>query len=134
MTGKSENVSIMKWQLVPDRLRLVSKRTLSLTFSTERQGWHPKQTRVWEKIEAVGKLCRFEDQKDITARSMQRFKLKQSEYRASYPDAQPNSLRVSTADIHLSTCARNLGFMTSNNMSLDKHITTFCCSVYLEIR
>ena len=36
-------------------------------------------------------------------------------------DAQPTSLLVGTADVPLTTCARNLGFIISDKMTLDKH-------------
>ena len=42
--------------------------------------------------------------------------------------------RVSAADIPFTTCARNLGFMISDTMTLDKHISTVCRSAYLKIR
>ena len=42
--------------------------------------------------------------------------------------------RVSTADIPFTTCACNLGFMISDTMTLDKHISTVCRSAYLKIR
>ena len=54
--------------------------------------------------------------------------------RTTFPNAQPTSLRVGSADILFTTCARNLGFTISNNMSLDKHISNVCRSAYVEIR
>ena len=45
-------------------------------------------------------------------------------------DAQPTSLRV---DIPFTPCARRLGFLISDNMTLDKHIWTVCCSAYVKI-
>ena len=50
------------------------------------------------------------------------------------PGAQPSSPRVGTADIPFTTCARNLGFMISNNVTLHKLISTVCRSAYVEIR
>ena len=47
------------------------------------------------------------------------------------PNAQPTSLRVGSADSPFTTCARNLGFKISDNMSLDKHILNVCRSAYL---
>ena len=40
------------------------------------------------------------------------------------PGAQPTSPRVGTADIPFMTRARKLGFMISDNTTLDKHILT----------
>ena len=37
--------------------------------------------------------------------------------RTIFPDDQPTSLRVGTADIPFTTCARSIGFMTSHNMT-----------------
>ena len=54
--------------------------------------------------------------------------------RTILPDAQPTSLRVGTADISFPTCARNLGFIISDNMTLHMHISTVCGSAYVEIR
>ena len=50
-----------------------------------------------------------------------------------FPHAQPTSLRVGTADIPFMTCARNLGFRISDNMSLDKQISNVGRSAYVEI-
>ena len=50
------------------------------------------------------------------------------------PNAQPTSLRVGSADSPFTTCARNLGFMISDNMSLHLHISNVCLSAYVEIR
>ena len=38
--------------------------------------------------------------------------------RTTFPDAQPTSLPVGSVDIPFMTCARNLGFMVSDDMSL----------------
>ena len=54
--------------------------------------------------------------------------------RTIFPDAQPTSLRVGTADIPFTTYVRELGFMISDNTALDKHISTVCRSAYVEIR
>ena len=51
--------------------------------------------------------------------------------RTTFPNAQPTSLPVGSADIPFTTCTRNLGFMISDNMSLDEHISN---SAYVEIR
>ena len=48
--------------------------------------------------------------------------------RTSFPNTQPTSLRVGSANIPLTTCAGNLGFMISDNISLDKHISNACRS------
>ena len=53
--------------------------------------------------------------------------------RTTFPNAQPTSLRVGSADSPFTTCARNLGFMISD-MPLDKHISNVCRSAYVEIR
>ena len=54
--------------------------------------------------------------------------------RTNFPDAQPTSLRVSTADIPFMTCVRNLGFMISDKMTCDKRVSTVCRSAYVAIR
>ena len=54
--------------------------------------------------------------------------------RTSFANAQHASLRVDSADIPFTTCARNLGFFISDNVSLDKHISNVCRSAYVEIR
>ena len=41
--------------------------------------------------------------------------------RTIFPDAQPTSLRVDTADIPFTTCARNLGSMILYYTTLEKH-------------
>ena len=51
-----------------------------------------------------------------------------------FPDAQPTSLRASTAYILFTTCAPNLGFMILDSMTLDMHILTVCISAYVQIR
>ena len=53
--------------------------------------------------------------------------------RTTFPNAQPTSLRVGSADSPFTTCARNLGFMISD-MSLDKHISNVCRSAHVDIR
>ena len=45
--------------------------------------------------------------------------------RTILPDAQPNSLHVGTSNILFMTCARNLGFMTSNFTTWQAHFS-FC--------
>ena len=40
-----------------------------------------------------------------------------------FPDAQPISLRVGTADIPSTNCARTLGFMIPDVMTLAKYIS-----------
>ena len=52
--------------------------------------------------------------------------------RTIFAGAQPSFLRVSTADVPFTTCARNLGFMISGNMTLDKHILIVSSSAYVE--
>ena len=55
--------------------------------------------------------------------------------RTTFPDAQPTSFHIGSADIPFRICARNLGFMVSDlSTSLDKHISSVCRSAYLEIR
>ena len=54
--------------------------------------------------------------------------------RTTFPNAQPTSLRVGSTDIPFTTSVRNLGFMISDNMFLDKHISNVCRSAYVEIR
>ena len=54
--------------------------------------------------------------------------------RTTFPNAQPTSLRIGSAGCPFTTSARNFGFMTSNNMSFDKHISNVCRCVYAEIR
>ena len=51
-----------------------------------------------------------------------------------FPDAEPTSLRVGTADITFTTCTRKLGFMISDNLSLDGHASTVCYSACVKIR
>ena len=41
--------------------------------------------------------------------------------RTIFPDSQPTSLRVDTAHIPFTTCARNLSSMILYYMTLDKH-------------
>jgi hypothetical protein len=45
----------------------------------------------------------------------------------------PSSIQVGSASIAFSSHARNLGFIVSYDMSLDKHISTICRSAYFEI-
>ena len=54
--------------------------------------------------------------------------------RTTFPNAQPTSLRIGSAGCPFTTSARNFGFMISNNMSFDKHISNVCRSAYVEIR
>ena len=49
-------------------------------------------------------------------------------------DTQPTSLRGHIAEIPFTNCVRNLGFMISDDMSLDNHISSVCCPAYVEIR
>ena len=37
-------------------------------------------------------------------------------------------------DIPFTTCARNFGFMSSDHMTLNKHISAVCRSAYVKIR
>ena len=41
-------------------------------------------------------------------------------------------LHVGSADIPFMACACNLGFMISDNMTLDKHMSNVCCSAYVK--
>ena len=54
--------------------------------------------------------------------------------RTTFLNAQPTSLCVGSANIPFTTCTHNLGFMISDNISLDKHISNVCRSAYVEIR
>ena len=54
--------------------------------------------------------------------------------RTTFPNTQLTSLLVGSADCPFKTWTRNLGFMISENMSLNRHISNVCCSAYLEIR
>ena len=54
--------------------------------------------------------------------------------RAIFPDVQPTSLRVGTADIPFTTCAPKLRFVISDNITLDKYISTVFGSAYMKIR
>ena len=49
-------------------------------------------------------------------------------------DVPPTSHRVGTADIPSTNCARSLGFMISDVVTLAKYISYVCCSSYVEIR
>ena len=46
----------------------------------------------------------------------------------------PTSIRVGDADVHFSSSARNLGFIITSDMTLDKHISNTCRSAYYELR
>ena len=48
--------------------------------------------------------------------------------------ALPNSLQVGSSDIQFSSSARNLGYILSDDMSLNNHISHICRSAYLAIR
>ena len=54
--------------------------------------------------------------------------------RTTFPDAQSATLRVGTADILFTICARNLGFMIPDNLTLEKPMSNVCRSVYVEIK
>ena len=46
----------------------------------------------------------------------------------------PDSLWVGTAEVTFTASARNLGYIISDSMCLDTHITNVCRSAYLAIR
>jgi hypothetical protein len=46
----------------------------------------------------------------------------------------PQSVHVGDVDIVFAPSARNLGFMITSDMSLDKHVSTMCKSAYYELR
>jgi hypothetical protein len=46
----------------------------------------------------------------------------------------PQSVHVGDVDISFAPSARNLGFMITSDMSLDKHVSTMCKSAYYELR
>ena len=54
--------------------------------------------------------------------------------RTTFPDAQSATLRVGTADILFTICARSLSFMIPDNLTLDKPMSNVCRSVYVEIK
>ena len=82
------------------------------------------------------------DMKTWTAQN--KLKLNDDKAEALLVKSNRSSLRADTADIPLTTCARNLGFRisdnmsfdkhTSDNMSFDKHISAVCRSAYVKIR
>ena len=45
----------------------------------------------------------------------------------------PKSIKICNSDISFSDSARNLGFIVSSDMSLDKHVSQVCRSAYFEI-
>jgi len=47
---------------------------------------------------------------------------------------KPSSIHVGNADVLFSSSARNLGFIMSDTMSLETHITNICRSAYIAIR
>ena len=49
-------------------------------------------------------------------------------------DTAPSSVTVGNSQISLSNSARNLGFMISDDMSLNAHISHICCTAYIAIR
>jgi hypothetical protein len=55
-------------------------------------------------------------------------------HKSSYASTFPTSIQVGNSDIQLTPSARNLGYILSNNMSLDKHISHICRSAYTAIR
>jgi len=54
-------------------------------------------------------------------------------HKSSYVSTFPTSLQVGNSDIQFTPSARNLGYILSNNMSLDKHISHICRSAYTAI-
>ena len=52
--------------------------------------------------------------------------------RTSFPNTQPTSLRLDSADSPFTTCARNLGFVISDNVSRQAHFKrlSFCLRGY----
>ena len=58
----------------------------------------------------------------------------QSQREPFFSDTQPISLHDGTANIPYRICACNLGFIISDNMTLDMQISTVYCSAFVEIR
>ena len=54
--------------------------------------------------------------------------------RTHFPDAQPTSCLVDTADVPFTTRARNIAFVVSDNMTVDKHISAVRPSAYVALR
>ena len=52
--------------------------------------------------------------------------------RTTFPNTQPTSLRLDSADSPFTTCARNLGFVISDNVSRQAHLKrlSFCLRGY----
>lgn len=48
--------------------------------------------------------------------------------------SKPDSVRVGDIDISFAHSARNLGFILSDDMSLDAHVTNICRAAYIAIR
>ena len=63
-----------------------------------------------------------------------KLKLNDDKAEALLMKSNRTSLRADAAEIPFTTCARNLGFMISDNMNLDKHISAVCRSAYVKIR
>ena len=53
---------------------------------------------------------------------------------AKFPDPKPLSVRVGSVDIPFSSSARNLGFIISEDMSVEKQVSKICQLCYMEIR
>ena len=63
-----------------------------------------------------------------------KLKLNGDETEALLTKSDRTSLRVGTTDVHFTTCARNLGLMISDYMTLEKHISIVCRSACIKIR
>ena len=48
--------------------------------------------------------------------------------------SKPDSIMVGTSNISFSSSARNLGYIISDDMSLDAHISNICRTAYIAIR
>ena len=103
---------------LPSLTETPSVSTRSLPDNTQLlQSCPPDYTHVIDLIKQTGisdvKIWMTQNKmklNDMTADHMMKSK------RSIFPDAQPTSVRVGTADIPFMTFARNLGFMISNNI------------------
>jgi len=68
----------------------------------------------------------------LTDDMIQAFHIKSN--RTTFTGAQSAALRVGTADILFTICARNLSFMIPDNLTLDKPMSNVCRSLYVEIK
>ena len=54
--------------------------------------------------------------------------------RTSLPIPHPTSIHIGDTDILFSLQAKNLGVTITNNLSMEKHVTSVCSTAYIEIR